>query len=170
MNPSAQKSHTRMLVPRLRRTLTRSLDCQRRRTWCSSCANFLYGPAHRWFGIYFLLVFATGIYTLWRTSNHASERRESNRSTCSSAFLLPAAGYHDEPHHPGHLEVLPSTLLGPYFSLLFFSSATCHYPPPSRTSGYSSGRALSMLPRSSHPADLRSRRSTYRSRRRLPAW
>src|SRR3989449_3983931 len=35
-------------------------------------ANFLYGPLHRAFGIYFLLSFGSGLYSLWIASKSAT--------------------------------------------------------------------------------------------------
>ena len=136
-------------------------------------ANFLYGPAHRWFGIYFLLVFATGIYTLWRdqqpsVGNHAS------------SIALPAPGHlayrrwsnHDEPHYPGSLEDFPiQSARALFLSALFLVFCTRHYSPPS--DGHPCIHPEERRLRWCHHrlrGHLRSRRSTYRSRRWLPTW
>jgi nitrogen-specific signal transduction histidine kinase len=85
-------------------------------------ANFLYGPAHRWFGIYFLLVFATGIYTLWKTSSHASGTTRVQLLYLLLGISLTGAGaISTNLIIPVVWKTSQYSLLGPYFSLLFFS-------------------------------------------------
>jgi signal transduction histidine kinase len=85
-------------------------------------ANFLYGPAHRWFGIYFLLLFATGIYTLWRTSNQASgTTRVQLRYLLLGISLTGAGAITTNLIVPVIWKTSRYSVLGPYFSLLFFS-------------------------------------------------
>ena len=85
-------------------------------------ANFLYGPAHRWFGIYFLLAFATGIYTLWRTSNQASGTTRVQLLYLLLGISLTGAGaITTNLIIPVVWKTSRYSLLGPYFSLLFFS-------------------------------------------------
>ena len=85
-------------------------------------SNFLYGPAHRWFGIYFLLVFATGIYTLWRTSNQASGTTRVQLLYLLLGISLTGAGaITTNLIIPVVWKTSQYSLLGPYFSLLFFS-------------------------------------------------
>jgi nitrogen-specific signal transduction histidine kinase len=85
-------------------------------------ANFLYGPAHRWFGIYFLLLFATGIYTLWRTSNQASGTTRVQLLYLLLGISLTGAGaITTNLIIPVVWKTSQYSLLGPYFSLLFFS-------------------------------------------------
>jgi hypothetical protein len=85
-------------------------------------ANFIYGPAHRWFGIYFLLVFATGIYTLWKTSNQASGTTRIQLLYLLLGISLTGAGaITTNLIIPVVWKTSQYSLLGPYFSLLFFS-------------------------------------------------
>ena len=85
-------------------------------------ANFLYGPAHRWFGVYFLLLFVTGIYTLWRTSSHASgTTRVQLRYLLLGISLTGAGAIATNLIVPVVWNTSRYSFLGPYFSLLFFS-------------------------------------------------
>ena len=85
-------------------------------------SNFIYGPAHRLFGIYFLLVFATGIYTLWKTSNQASGTTRVQLLYLLLGISLTGAGaITTNLIIPVVWKTSQYSLLGPYFSLLFFS-------------------------------------------------
>ena len=85
-------------------------------------ANFIYGPAHRWFGVYFLLLFVTGIYTLWRTSSHASgTTRIQLRYLLLGISLTGAGAIATNLIVPVVWKTSRYSFLGPYFSLLFFS-------------------------------------------------
>ena len=85
-------------------------------------ANFIYGPAHRWFGLYFLLCFATGIYTLWRTSSQASGvTRVQLRYLLLGISLTGVGAITTNLIIPVVWKTSKYSLLGPYFSLLFFS-------------------------------------------------
>ena len=85
-------------------------------------ANFLYGPAHQLFGIYFMLCFATGIYTLWRTSSHASGiTRVQLRYLLLGISLTGAGAITTNLIIPVVWKTSQYSFLGPYFSLLFFS-------------------------------------------------
>jgi PAS domain S-box-containing protein len=85
-------------------------------------ANFIYGPAHRWFGLYFLLCFATGIYTLWKASSQASGvTRVQLRYLLLGISLTGAGAITTNLIVPVVWKTSKYSLLGPYFSLLFFS-------------------------------------------------
>jgi signal transduction histidine kinase len=85
-------------------------------------ANFLYGPAHRWFGIYFLLCFATGIFTLAKASSQASgTTRVQLRYLLLGISLTGAGAITTNLVIPVLWKTSRYSLLGPYFSLLFFS-------------------------------------------------
>jgi PAS domain S-box-containing protein len=85
-------------------------------------ANFLYGPAHRWFGVYFLLCFVTGIYALWRTSSRASgTTRVQLRYLLLGISLTGAGAITTNLIIPVVWRTSKYSFLGPYFSLLFFS-------------------------------------------------
>ncbi|HXB03874.1 MAG TPA: ATP-binding protein, partial [Candidatus Angelobacter sp.] len=84
--------------------------------------NFLYGPAHRWFGIYFLLCFATGIYTLAKASSQAlGTTRVQLRYLLLGISLTGAGAITTNLVIPVLWKTSRYSLLGPYFSLLFFS-------------------------------------------------
>jgi PAS domain S-box-containing protein len=85
-------------------------------------SNFIYGPAHRWFGVYFLLLFLTGIYTLWRTSSNASgTTRIQLRYLLLGISLTGAGAIATNLIVPVVWKTSRYSFLGPYFSLLFFS-------------------------------------------------
>jgi PAS domain S-box-containing protein len=87
-------------------------------------SNFLYGPAHDWFGIYFLLSFAIGIFTLWRTSSRASGiARLQLRYLLLGISLTGAGAITTNLIIPLVWKTSKYSFLGPYFSLLFFSSS-----------------------------------------------
>lgn len=88
-------------------------------------ANFVYGSFHRWFGIYFLLCFATGIYTLWRASRQASGiNRVQLRYLLLGISLTGAGAITTNLLVPVIAKTSKYSVLGPYFSLLFFSFST----------------------------------------------
>jgi PAS domain S-box-containing protein len=84
--------------------------------------NFIYGPLHRVFGIYFLVCFAAGIYTLWRTIRSVSGLTRlqlrylllgislSGIGAISTNLLIPLVWGTSR-----------YSALGTYFSLIFFS-------------------------------------------------
>jgi signal transduction histidine kinase len=85
-------------------------------------SNFLYGPAHRWFGIYFLLCFIYAIYTLWRTTRSASGLRKLQLRYLLLGILLGGIGaITTNLLIPLIAKTSAYSPLGPYFSLLVVS-------------------------------------------------
>jgi two-component system NtrC family sensor kinase len=86
--------------------------------------HLVYGPLHRFFGMYFILCFASGIYILCRTISSASGTHR-----LRLRYLLLGIGLTGVGAMTTNL-VIPLiwhsssySALGPYFSLLFFSSS-----------------------------------------------
>jgi two-component system, NtrC family, sensor kinase len=85
-------------------------------------SHFLYGPAHRLFGIYFLLCFIYAIYTLWRTTRSASGLRKLQLRYLLLGILLGGAGaITTNLLVPLVSKTSAYSALGPYFSLLVVS-------------------------------------------------
>jgi PAS domain S-box-containing protein len=87
--------------------------------------SFIYGPLHTWFGIYFLLCFAAGIHTLWRASRRAlGITRVQLRYLLLGISLTGAGAITTNLLIPLIGKTSKYSVLGPYFSLLFFSFST----------------------------------------------
>jgi two-component system, NtrC family, sensor kinase len=85
-------------------------------------ANFVYGPAYPYFGVYFLLSFASGLYTLLRTINSTTGlRRLQLRYLLLSISLTGAGAVTTNLLIPLLFGTSKYSALAPYFSLLFFS-------------------------------------------------
>jgi two-component system, NtrC family, sensor kinase len=85
-------------------------------------ANFVYGSAYRYFGVYFLLSFAAGLYTLLRTINSTTGlRRLQLHYLLLSISLTGAGAVTTNLLIPLILGTSKYSALAPYFSLLFFS-------------------------------------------------
>ena len=85
-------------------------------------ANFLYGPLHRAFGIYFLLSFGSGLYALWTASKSASGITGLQLRYLLLGISLTGAGaITTNLLAPLLWKTSHYSALGPYFSLLFFS-------------------------------------------------
>jgi len=85
-------------------------------------ANFVYGPAHRLFGLYFLLCFAFALYTLWKTTRAASGLRKLQLRYLLLGILLGGAGaITTNLLVPLFFKTSRYSALGPYFSLLVVS-------------------------------------------------
>ncbi|HEV8485376.1 MAG TPA: ATP-binding protein [Blastocatellia bacterium] len=85
-------------------------------------ANFVYGPIHRFFGIYFLFCFLSGLYTLWRTIKSASGiDRLQLRYLLLGISLTGIGAMTTNLVIPVIWGTSRYSALGPYFSLLFFS-------------------------------------------------
>ncbi len=85
-------------------------------------ANFVYGPVHRFFSVYFLLCFASGLYALWRTIRSASGlERLQLRYLLLGISLTGAGAMTTNLLIPVIWHTSRYSGLGPYFSLLFFS-------------------------------------------------
>jgi len=85
-------------------------------------SNFLYGPVHRFFGIYFLTCFASGLYNLWKTSRSASGiDRLHLRYLLLGISLTGAGAMTTNLLIPLIWKTSNYSALGPYFSLFFFS-------------------------------------------------
>jgi len=88
-------------------------------------SNFVYGPLHRSFGIYFLLCFAGGIYTLFRASRQAlGITRVQLRYLLLGISLTGAGAITTNLLVPLFGKTSKYSVLGPYFSLLFFAFST----------------------------------------------
>jgi signal transduction histidine kinase len=88
-------------------------------------SNFVYGPFHRWFGIYFLLCFAAGVYMLWRAARRAlGITRVQLRYLLLGISLTGAGAITTNLLIPLIGRTSKYSVLGPYFSLLFFSFST----------------------------------------------
>jgi PAS domain S-box-containing protein len=87
-------------------------------------ANFLYGPAHRIFGLYFLLCFLFAIYTLWNAIQSASGLRKLQLRYLGLGILLGGVGaITTNLLIPILFRTSRYSVLGPYFSLLVISFA-----------------------------------------------
>jgi PAS domain S-box-containing protein len=85
-------------------------------------ASFIYGPAHRAFGIYFLLCFLLALFTLWRTIRSASGTRKLQLRYLLLGILLGGAGaISTNLIIPLIWKTSRYSFLGPYFSLLVVS-------------------------------------------------
>ena len=85
-------------------------------------ANFIYGPAHRFFGVYFLLSFVFALYVLWRTTRSASGLRKLQLRYLLLGILLGGAGaITTNLIIPLIAKTSSYSALGPYFSLLVVS-------------------------------------------------
>ena len=88
----------------------------------SDRASFIYGPAHRAFGIYFLLCFLLAMFTLWRTIRSASGVRKLQLRYLLLGILLGGAGaITTNLVIPLLWKTSKYSVLGPYFSLLVVS-------------------------------------------------
>ena len=88
-------------------------------------SNFVHGPLHRWFGVYFLLCFAGGIYMLFRASRHAlGITRVQLRYLLLGISLTGAGAITTNLLIPLFGKTSKYSVLGPYFSLLFFAFST----------------------------------------------
>jgi len=84
--------------------------------------NIVYGPLHRFFGVYFVLCFASGLYTLWKTIRSASGiDRLHLRYLLLGISLTGAGAMTTNLLIPLIWHTSTYSALGPYFSLLFFS-------------------------------------------------
>jgi PAS domain S-box-containing protein len=85
-------------------------------------ASFIYGPAHRAFGIYFLLCFLLALLTLWRTIRSAVGVRKLQLRYLLLGILLGGAGaITTNLVIPLLWKTSQYSVLGPYFSLLVVS-------------------------------------------------
>jgi PAS domain S-box-containing protein len=85
-------------------------------------ANFVYGPLHLLFGIYFLSCFASGLYTLRKTiKSAAGTARLQLRYLLLSISLTGAGAVTTNLLVPLIWSTSRYSAIGPYFSLLFFS-------------------------------------------------
>jgi PAS domain S-box-containing protein len=85
-------------------------------------ASFIYGPAHRAFGAYFLLCFALALFTLWRTIRSAVGIRKLQLRYLLFGILLGGAGaISTNLIIPLVWKTSKYSFLGPYFSLLVVS-------------------------------------------------
>jgi PAS domain S-box-containing protein len=85
-------------------------------------ASFIYGPAHRAFGVYFLLCFVLALFTLWRTIRSAAGIRKLQLRYLLLGILLGGAGaISTNLIIPLLWKTSKYSFLGPYFSLLVVS-------------------------------------------------
>jgi len=85
-------------------------------------ANFLYGPAHPLFGVYFLLCFMFALWTLWRITRSASGLKKLQLRYLLLGILLGGAGaITTNLLIPLIAKTSTYSALGPYFSLLVVS-------------------------------------------------
>jgi PAS domain S-box-containing protein len=85
-------------------------------------ASFIYGPAHRAFGAYFLLCFLFALFTLWRTIRSAAGTRKLQLRYLLLGILLGGAGaISTNLIIPLVWKTSKYSFLGPYFSLLVVS-------------------------------------------------
>ncbi len=84
--------------------------------------SFIYGPAHRAFGIYFLLCFLLALFTLWRTIRSAAGTRKLQLRYLLLGILLGGVGaISTNLVIPLVWKTSKYSFLGPYFSLLVVS-------------------------------------------------
>ena len=84
--------------------------------------HLVYGPLHRFFGIYFILCFASGVHTLWKTISSASgSDRLRLRYLLLGIALTGAGAMTTNLVIPLIWHTSRYSALGPYFSLFFFS-------------------------------------------------
>lgn len=85
-------------------------------------ASFIYGPAHRAFGVYFLVCFVLALLTLWHTIRSAAGTRKLQLRYLLLGILLGGAGaIATNLIIPLVWETSQYSFLGPYFSLLVVS-------------------------------------------------
>jgi len=85
-------------------------------------ANFLYGPLHRAFGIYFLLSFGSGLYSLWIASKSATGISGLQLRYLLLGISLTGAGaITTNLLVPLIWNTSRYSVIGPYFALMFFS-------------------------------------------------
>jgi PAS domain S-box-containing protein len=85
-------------------------------------ASFVYGPAHKLFGVYFLLCFLLALLTLWRTiRSTAGVRKLQLRYLLLGIFLGGAGAITTNLVIPLIWTTSKYSVLGPYFSLLVVS-------------------------------------------------
>lgn len=85
-------------------------------------ASFIYGPAHKLFGIYFLLCFLLALFTLWRTIRSTAGVRKLQLRYLLLGILLGGAGaITTNLVIPLIWTTSKYSFLGPYFSLLVVS-------------------------------------------------
>lgn len=85
-------------------------------------ATFVYGPAHRAFGLYFLLCFLLALFTLWRTIRSAAGTRKLQLRYLLLGILMGGAGaISTNLIIPLVWKTSKYSFLGPYFSLLVVS-------------------------------------------------
>lgn len=85
-------------------------------------ASFIYGPAHKLFGVYFLLCFVLALFTLWRTIRSAAGVRKLQLRYLLLGILLGGAGaITTNLLVPLLWKTSRYSGLGPYFSLLVVS-------------------------------------------------
>jgi len=85
-------------------------------------AHFVYGPLHRFFGLYFLLSFVLALYTLWKTTRAASGLRKLQLRYLLLGILLGGSGaITTNLLIPLLAGTSRYSALGPYFSLLVVS-------------------------------------------------
>lgn len=88
----------------------------------SERASFTYGPAHRAFGVYFLLCFLLALFTLWQTIRTAAGTRKLQLRYLLLGILLGGAGaISTNLVIPILWKTSKYSFLGPYFSLLVVS-------------------------------------------------
>jgi two-component system, NtrC family, nitrogen regulation sensor histidine kinase GlnL len=87
-----------------------------------SSASFIYGPAHKLFGVYFLLCFLLALFTLWRTIRSTAGVRKLQLRYLLLGILLGGAGaITTNLLIPLIWTTSKYSFLGPYFSLLVVS-------------------------------------------------
>jgi signal transduction histidine kinase len=85
-------------------------------------ASFIYGPAHKAFGVYFLLCFVLALFTLWRTMRSAAGVKKLQlRYLLLGIFLGGAGAITTNLVIPLLWKTSKYSVLGPYFSLLVVS-------------------------------------------------
>ena len=85
-------------------------------------ASFIYGPAHKPFGVYFLLCFLLALFTLWRTIRSAAGITKLQLRYLLLGILLGGAGaITTNLVIPLVWKTSKYSVLGPYFSLLVVS-------------------------------------------------
>ena len=85
-------------------------------------ASFIYGPAHKLFGVYFLLCFLLALFTLWRTIRSTAGVRKLQLRYLLLGILLGGAGaITTNLVIPLIWTTSKYSFLGPYFSLLVVS-------------------------------------------------
>ncbi len=85
-------------------------------------AHFIYGPAHRFFGLYFLLSFVFALYTLWKTIRSAAGLKKLQLRYLLLGILLGGMGaITTNLIIPLLWHTSTYSALGPYFSLLVVS-------------------------------------------------